>query len=89
VCNIRRNMEENDKVGLEFVNQSCPDKPFYVSSRFACLLDKDVILARTHKVLQSNQFFFLNDVLSIAVMEDTEILKTNLFPNILHYITRL
>jgi hypothetical protein len=48
-------------------NQNCLDKPFYVSPRYACLLDKYVILARMHKVLQSNQNFFLNEVLSIAI----------------------
>jgi DNA polymerase type B, organellar and viral len=67
VSNIKDNMYDLDKVGLEFTNQRCPDRPFYVSPRFACYLDKDVILARMYKVLQSNIHFFSNDVLSIAV----------------------
>jgi hypothetical protein len=67
VTNIRRNMDDNDKVGLGFVNHNRPDKPFYISPRFAGLLDKDVILARMHKVLQSYQKIFLNDMLSIAI----------------------
>jgi hypothetical protein len=67
ITNIRRNMPDNDKVGLEFRSTNFPEKPFYVSVRNVDQLSKDLVLDRLNKVLQSNQNFFLNEMLDIFI----------------------
>jgi hypothetical protein len=46
ITNIRRNMPDNDKVGLEFRSTNFPEKPFYVSVRNVDQLSKDLVLDR-------------------------------------------
>jgi hypothetical protein len=67
VNNIKSGMRRTDVVGPEFKSLGSPEKPFYISMRLVGQIDKNLILEKLNNIIQSNQTFFLNELLEIFI----------------------